>query len=64
MVSMQFCDGSFAISQQLQVGALSFDGDLLIIHASTETSAAQCPYCGQSSRRMHGCHVRTLADLP
>jgi transposase len=64
MVSTHSCDGSFTIPEQLRVGALSFDEDLLTIYASTETAAAECPCCGRSSRRVHGRYERTLADLP
>ena len=55
---------SFTIPSQLHVDALSFDGDLVTIHASTEGSAAECPLCEQPSRRVHGYYTRTLADLP
>lgn len=56
--------GSFTIPEQLHVHALSFDGDSVTVHASTENSTAKCPCCGQTSRRVHGCYTRTLADLP
>ena len=56
--------GSFTIPKQLHVDELSFTGDLLIIYASTTNLAAECPLCGQPSRRIHGCYTRTLADLP
>ncbi|MCA1837323.1 MAG: ISL3 family transposase [Actinobacteria bacterium] len=55
---------SFTIPNQLHVDALSFDGDLLTIHASTEGPTAECPLCEQPSRRVHGYYTRTLADLP
>ena len=57
-------DANFTIPEQLRVDALSFDGDLLTIHTSTERPAAECPLCGQPSRRVHGRYTRTLADLP
>ena len=56
--------GSFTIPKQLHVDELSITGDLLIIYASTTNLAAECPLCGQPSRRIHGCYTRTLADLP
>ena len=56
--------GSFTIPKQLHVDELSFTGDLLTIYASTTNLAAECPLCGQPSRRIHGCYTRTLADLP
>ena len=56
--------GSFTIPEDLHVDALSFDGDWVTIHASTDDPAAQCPCCGQPSRRIHGRYTRTLADLP
>jgi transposase len=55
---------SFTIPNQLHVDALSFDGDLLTIHASTEGPAAECPLCQQPSHRVHGYYTRTLAVLP
>jgi transposase len=57
-------DAYFTIPGYLRIGALSFDGDLLTIHASTEKSAAECPLCGRPSRRVHGRYTRTMADLP
>ena len=56
--------GSFTIPEELHVDALSFDGDWVTIHASTDDPAAQCPCCGQPSRRIRGRYTRTLADLP
>jgi transposase len=37
-------------------------GTLLCIKASTRTSAAVCPACGRSSRRVHSYYQRRLAD--
>ena len=54
----------FTVPDQLHVDALSFDGDLVTIHASTEGHATECPLCERPSRRVHGCYTRTLADLP
>src|SRR5918993_813572 len=56
--------GSFTIPKQLHVDELSFTADLLTIYASTTDLAAECPLCGQPSLRIHGCYMRTLADLP
>src|SRR5215212_4349915 len=56
--------GSFTIPKQLHVDELSFTADLLTIYASTTDLAAECPLCGQLSLRIHGCYMRTLADLP
>ena len=55
---------SFAVPEQLHVDALSFDGDLVAIHASTSNLVAGCPLCKRPSRRIHGYYTRTLADLP
>jgi transposase len=55
---------SFTIPNQLHVDALSFDGNLVTIHASMEGPTAECPLCQQPSRRVHGYCTRTLADLP
>lgn len=54
----------FTVPDQLHVDALSFDGDLVTIHASTEGHATECPLCERPSRRVHGRYTRTLADLP
>jgi transposase len=56
--------GNLTIPETLHVDTLSFDGDLLTIHVSTDNPAAECPLCEQPSRRIHGCYMRTLADLP
>ncbi len=55
---------SFAIPEQLRVDQLSFDGHSVTVHASTSDPAARCPLCARLSRRIYGCYVRTLADLP
>jgi transposase len=55
---------SFTIPGKLHLDELSFDGNFVIIHASMGNPAAECPCCGQPSRRIHGCYTRTLADLP
>lgn len=55
---------SFTIPEQLHIDALSFEGDLVAIHASTSNLVAECPLCKRPSRRMHGYYTRTLADLP
>jgi transposase len=56
--------GGFTIPEHLHVDALSFDGDSVTIHASTDSPAARCPCCERPSRRVHGRYTRTLADLP
>jgi transposase len=56
--------GGFTIPEHLHLDALSFDGDSLTIHASTDNPAARCPCCQRPSRRVHGRYTRTLADLP
>lgn len=55
---------SFTIPEKLHVDGLTFDQDLVTIHASTESLTAKCPLCGHPSRRIHGLYTRTLADLP
>lgn len=55
---------SFTIPEDLHVEELSFDGDLVNIHAATGNTEARYPLCRQLSRRIHGCYTRTLADLP
>src|SRR5215207_4786479 len=56
--------GGFTIPEHLHLDALSFDGDSLTIHASTDDPAARCPCCQRPSRRVHGRYTRILADLP
>ena len=54
----------FTIPEQLHLDGLSFDKDLVTIHASTVSSVADCPLCKQPSHRIHGCYTRRLSDLP
>src|SRR5215208_5586918 len=56
--------GGFTIPERLHVDALSFAGDSVTIHASTDNPAPRCPCCEQPSRRVHGRYTRTLSDLP
>jgi transposase len=56
--------GNFTIPNQLHAHELSFDGHSVTGHNSTGDLVAQCPLCGQPSRRVHGCYTRTLTDLP
>jgi hypothetical protein len=37
---------SFTIPENLHVDGLTFDQDLVTIHASTESPTAKCPLCG------------------
>ena len=55
--------GGFTFPEHLHLDALSFDGDSVTIHASTDNPAARCPCCERPSRRVHGRYTRTLADL-
>lgn len=55
---------SFSVPEKLYVESLSSGAEGMEIHARTRGSAARCPRCGQSSRRVHGLYTRTLADLP
>jgi len=55
---------SFTIPKPLHVDELSFNGQLVTIHASAGNPAAKCPSCGHFSRRIHSVYQRTLADLP
>ena len=34
------------------------------VHIACRKACAACPLCGQSSERVHGHYVRTVADLP
>jgi transposase len=40
------------------------DGARLIVRARTPSVAVACPQCDRPSQRVHGYHVRRLADLP
>lgn len=64
MPSTHLYSDSFTIPEQLHVDEISFEGNLLIIYASTASPVAVCPLCEQPSRRVHGYYSRTLADLP
>ncbi|MBA3389765.1 MAG: ISL3 family transposase [Rubrobacter sp.] len=64
MPSADLYSDSFTIPEELHVEEISFDGDLATIYASTANLVAECPLCEQPSSRIHGCYVRTLADLP
>lgn len=55
---------SCAVPDQLRVEKLASDEYGITIRASTTGLAADCPVCGRTSRRIHGCYERTLADLP
>ncbi len=55
---------SFAVPEGLHVEEIVLDDRGFTIHASTTSSAAICPVCKHSSRRIHGLYTRTLADLP
>ena len=37
---------------------------ILVVHVACQRSCAACPLCQQTSERVHGNYVRTLADLP
>lgn len=39
-------------------------GSRLVVRARTPGGVAECPGCGAGSDRVHGVHVRRLADLP
>ncbi|MFT9480558.1 ISL3 family transposase [Streptomyces sp. Mo3] len=40
------------------------EGERIVVRAQTPQEAAVCPVCGASSRRVHGYHWRTVADVP
>src|SRR5256714_12710526 len=37
---------------------------ILVVHVACQRSCAVCPLCQQTSERVHGNYVRTVADLP
>ena len=39
-------------------------GERIVVLARTPQGAAVCPVCGASSGRVHGFHLRTVADVP
>jgi transposase len=40
------------------------DGLRLVVRARTPSVSVACPECDRLSERVHGYHVRRLADLP
>src|SRR5262245_54723354 len=48
----------------LVVTAITLTHDLIAIAAATCFPTASCPWCNQSSDRVHSRYVRTTADLP
>jgi transposase len=43
---------------------LKREDNTVIVHADTCSASARCPWCQQSSSRVHSRYNRTLADLP
>lgn len=39
-------------------------GDVIVVRARTRDAPAACPGCGEVTARVHGYHVRTVADVP
>ncbi|MFI7438068.1 ISL3 family transposase, partial [Micromonospora haikouensis] len=40
------------------------EGERIVVRARTPWGTAVCPVCGASSGRVHGFHLRTVADVP
>ncbi|MDQ1012982.1 hypothetical protein QFZ82_007467 [Streptomyces sp. V4I23] len=40
------------------------EGGRIMVLARTPDGVAACPGCGAGSARVHGCHERTVADVP
>ncbi|MEV0605334.1 transposase family protein, partial [Polymorphospora rubra] len=40
------------------------EGERIVVRARTPQGTAVCPVCGASSGRVHGFHLRTVADVP
>ena len=40
------------------------ESERIVVQARTPQHAADCPVCGASSGRVHGYHLRTVADVP
>lgn len=40
------------------------EGERIVVRARTPRGPAVCPVCGASSGRVHGFHLRTVADVP
>ncbi|MER6161919.1 ISL3 family transposase [Streptomyces sp. NPDC001868] len=40
------------------------EGERIMVRARTPQGTAVCPVCGASSGRVHGYHLRTVADVP
>ena len=44
--------------------SLNKDTGVVTIEACSRRHSAKCPACGASSRSVHSCYVRKVADLP
>src|SRR6478735_5342494 len=40
------------------------EGERVVVRARTPQKTAPCPVCGVLSGRVHGCHWRTVTDVP
>ncbi len=52
------------LPEKMQVGHVSADPGLLIIHAESAEVCARCPDCGRRTERVHSRYRRPVADLP
>ncbi|GAA3289692.1 hypothetical protein GCM10020295_02180 [Streptomyces cinereospinus] len=48
----------------LVIEEVADEGERIVVRARTPQEAAVCPVCGASTGRVHGCHWRTVADVP
>ncbi|GGN31921.1 hypothetical protein [Streptomyces fuscichromogenes] len=40
------------------------EGERIVVRARSPLDTAVCPVCGASSESVHGCHWRSVADVP
>jgi transposase len=48
----------------LLIEDMADEGERIVVRARTPQGTAACPVCGASSGRVHGFHLRTVADVP
>ncbi|MCX4821568.1 ISL3 family transposase [Streptomyces sp. NBC_01142] len=48
----------------LVIEEVTDEGERILVRARTPQGTAVCPVCGASSGRVHGSHLRTVADVP
>jgi len=52
------------LSEDIKYEGYNLNGDELLLNVSSVRDQSDCPYCGQSSQKIHSRKIRTLKDLP